>query len=405
MSSPRLEDRLHDLPLPDERGAEERGWELVRAGFAGRTPVARGQRRVGLAATAVAAVVALTVGALTPPGDAVADWLRDIVRPGRAKPEPVLTSLPARGRVLVLSRTGPWLLKSDGSKRLLGNYDDASWSPRGLFVVATRGRELVALEPGGRLRWSLAKLQRVADPRWSPDGQRIAYRSGSSIRVVAGDGTGDRLLARAVGPAAPAWRPGGGHELAFSEPDGRIKISDADSGMTRARSAGGQPVAELQWSATGERLVALAPATLRLLGARGELIRARSAPAGVRFVHASFARVGTTLAVLRHRPGDAASEALLVSRNGTERQLFSGPGRLGDVAWSPDGRWLLLTWPDADQWLFIHPRSTARAQVKAASDIGRGARVVTVPKISRQFDPGSPGRPPFPLLRGWCCAP
>jgi WD40 repeat protein len=405
VSLPRLEDRLHEVSLPDERAAEERGWELVRAGFIGRIPVARRQRRVGMAVAAAAAVVALTVGALTPPGDAVADWLRDIVHPGTTKPEPVLTSLPTRGRVLVLSRTGPWLLNADGSKRLLGNYDDASWSPRGLFVVAARGRELVALEPGGRVHWALARLQRVAAPRWSPDGQRIAYRSGRSLRVVAGDGTGDRLLASVTGPAAPAWRPGTGHELAFSEPAGRIRIGNADSGTTRGRSAEGQPPTELHWAAGGGRLVALAPATLRLLDSRGRLIRARSAPPGVQYVHAAFSRAGTTLAVLRHRPAAAGSEALLVSRNGTERQLFSGPGRLGDVAWSPDGRWLLLTWPDADQWLFIRPRSTARAQVKTVSDIARGARVKTVPKISRQFDPGSAGRPPFPLVRGWCCPP
>jgi hypothetical protein len=71
------------------------------------------------------------------------------------------------------------------------------------------------------------------------------------------------------------------------------------------------------------------------------------------------------------------------------RRLFEGSGRFQDLTWSPDGRWLLLGWRDADQWLFI--------------PAGHG-RVHAVSNISRQFDPGATGKAAFPRISGWCCA-
>jgi hypothetical protein len=72
--------------------------------------------------------------------------------------------------------------------------------------------------------------------------------------------------------------------------------------------------------------------------------------------------------------------------------VFVGAGSLTDLAWSPNGRWLLIGWPDADQWLFIRPE--------------RPRRVIAVSNVARQFSPGAPaGRGPFPRVSGWCCAP
>ena len=64
------------------------------------------------------------------------------------------------------------------------------------------------------------------------------------------------------------------------------------------------------------------------------------------------------------------------------RRLFRVTGRIGQIAWSPNGRWLLVTWPDADQFLFV-----------------RGRRIHAVSGISRQFGGGA-----FPTLGGWCCS-
>ena len=47
--------------------------------------------------------------------------------------------------------------EADGSLRRLGDYSSAGWSPRGLFVVAARGRRLYAVEPDGTVRWSIVR--------------------------------------------------------------------------------------------------------------------------------------------------------------------------------------------------------------------------------------------------------
>jgi hypothetical protein len=68
-----------------------------------------------------------------------------------------------------------------------------------------------------------------------------------------------------------------------------------------------------------------------------------------------------------------------------KRVLFTAPGRLGGLAWSPDGTRLLVPWPEADQWLFLRP--------------GRG-RLVAVANIGRQFAPGA-ALPAFPRSVQW----
>ena len=136
-----------------------------------------------------------------------------------------------------------------------GSYEEASWSPHGLFVAVTRPGELLAVDPKGDVRWSLPTPAGPRAPRWSPDGFRIAYLSGSSVRVVAGDGSGDKPLGVA-GSVAPAWRPGAAHRLAYAGPKGDLRVIDADSGRSLWRAFGG-PASELLWSADGSRLLAL----------------------------------------------------------------------------------------------------------------------------------------------------
>jgi Tol biopolymer transport system component len=86
------------------------------------------------------------------------------------------------------------------------------------------------------------------------------------------------------------------------------------------------------------------------------------------------------------------SDVLITRRHGSDppQRVLSREGRLADPTWSPDGKWLLVARPGADQWLFINP--------------SRRARVETVGNISRQFAPGASGQPQFPAISGWCCA-
>ena len=391
MSEQRVRELLRERPLPDERAAEERAWRVVGAAFDERPsppPERRPRRRLGLALTAI---LALGVVALSPAGATVGDWISDTFDPGRGDARPALASLPAQGRLLVTSARGPWVVQPDGSKRRLGAYDEAGWSPGGLFVVVTRGRQLTAVEPDGEPRWSLARAAPVSRPAWSPDGFRIAYLSGHALRVVAGDGSGDTRLARRVAPVAPAWNPAAEHVLAFADGRGRVTAVQTDSGRRLWRSGPGPVPHALAWTPDGERLLTIAGGSLRMIDSSGELLIAKLPAHGFSealAIHPS----GTSVALLRHDRMTRRSEvvSLPIAAAATPRRLFEGDGSFSGLTWSPDGRWLLIGWPDADQWIFT--RASGRPKVVAVSN------------ISRQFDPGAGGAARFPAVSGWCCA-
>jgi hypothetical protein len=318
---------------PGEHEAAERAWTVVRAAYAEREPVTWPRRHVRpLAAAAV--LVAVVAAALSPPGRSVVHSLRRAV--GVKEAEPALFSLPAPGQLLVASRSGLWLVRPDGSKRRLGRYRDATFSPHGLYVAATRANQLVALDLKGDVRWTLARPA-PRFPVWAGTrtDTRIAYLSDGRLRIVAGDGTGDRAVGPAA-PVAPAWRPGPGRVLAYS--DGRhTVVYDAKSGSVVRRVA--PAPRRIVWSRSG-RLLRHDTAGIRVSGGQSEVV------------------VGS-------------------------RVVFRGTGVFDQVARSPDGRWLLVTWPTADQWVFVRP--------------GRPRRIVGESRISAQFGG-------FPRVAGWCCA-
>jgi hypothetical protein len=380
-----LRSELSEHPLPDADEAEARAWRVVRAAFGETTP--RRPRR-GLRRTAVIAVAAgLVAVAISPAGAKVRHLVGDALDTGHEPSQPALTSLPAAGDLLVDSPSGPWVVQEDGSKRLLGDYREATWSPHGLFVAAAAGHELVALDPHGNVRWSLARTSRIATPRWSPDGFRIAYLDGYSLRIVAADGTGDRPLRAAVSPGvAPAWRPGAGHVIAFGGTDGSVHVADADSGESLAGTAPVHPL-QVGWSANGKQLVVLTANELQRYNATGHLISAQRISPRAR---AAAVSSSGSIAVIVTTGEPESSRLLLIDSSGRVRQLFAGPGAFGEVAWSPRGDYLLLSWPSADQWLFLDP--------------DRPQRTVAVSNISAQFSPGGPAVG-FPSVAGWCCAP
>jgi hypothetical protein len=294
--------------------------------------------------------------------------------------EPALVRLPSPGRLLVDSAAGSWIVDADGSKRLLGRYAASAWSPHGLFELVTRGHELAALDPKGVVRWSLERAGAVRDARWSPDGYRVAYRAGRSLRVAAGDGTGDRLLAAAAAPVAPAWQPGGGHVLAYVTPAGTIRTVDADTGREVAsRRARSRPLL-LLWSPDGSRLLGVGRDTIDVRTAALALVQAQVLQHGT-IAAAAWAPRGRRYAFVVH---DARRDRSAVVVQGEAETPFQGTGRVDGLVWSPDGRWLLLAWRTADEWVF--------------APAGGGERIRAVGSISAQFHSAS-----FPRLAGWCC--
>jgi len=391
-----LEHELRSLRAPDEGGAALRTWELAAAEFERFEPAAPPAPRRRALIAALAAVVVAAV-AISPAGATVARWVGDrFASPGVKHAEPALVSLPAPGRLLVDSRDGAWIVSSDGSKRLLGPYRDATWSPRGLFVAAVRGDSLIAMDTRGHVRWTLPRVPGPELPSWSPgDGFRVAYLSGSSLRVVGGDGTGDHLLARGAAAVAPAWRPGraGSHVLSYATTAGGVVTRNADSGRVLWRASA--PASLLRWSADGRVLLVFSQHRLELLDGRsGAILKYLSTGTGLRFSDAQISPDGRTLALARYETAADRSSVFLMdvrSRSWNARQAFAGVGRFDGVRWSPNGRWLLVTWRDADQWLFL--RSAPAKRLTAVSSIGRA------------FAPDRTGAATFPAAGGWCCAP
>lgn len=396
---------LVSLPAPDELGAQRRSWRVVRAAFAEREPVPARMPDVR-PLVALAAALALVAAALSPPGRAVLGDVREAIAPTRVeRAQPDVIRLPDRGQILVDSPVGSWIVHRDGSKRLLGPYEESTWSPRGLHVAATAGRTLVAMDPKGRVKWTLSRRSAISDPRWAPSGYRVAYRSGSTLRVVAGDGTDDRQLARDAWRAPPAWRPDRSHVLAYADSRGRVHVVDADSGRALWATTRPQPpigVDQLDWSADGERLLVYARAlfarygqrrahAFRIYSRRGRLLRTIPLPRYRTVFRAAFARGGHVFAYSDFDAFNKRGRIILQSADtGSQRILFRGAGELQDVTWSPSGRWLVASWLDADQWLFI--RTPGVRRIAAASN------------ILRTFDPKE-GSPPFPAIADWCCPP
>jgi hypothetical protein len=298
-----LKRELERIEIPGEYDARRRSWEVVRASFDERERVNWPRRHVRSLALAAAAV-AVVAAAVTPPGRSVVDSVRRAIGVEHAQSE--LVRLPAPGRLLLDSADGTWIVQGDGSRRLLGSYRDAAWSPHGLFVAAVSDRrELVALDPKGNVRWVKPQRRRVRSPRWSYEGYRIAYFVDSTLHVINGDGTGDRVIGPADPRRAPVWRPG------------THVVSYVSRGATRALNVD-----------TDARLRPRA-----------------SKPAPVRVER----RAGRTI--------------LLVDA----RQVFSGAGRLGRPVLSPSGAWLAVTWPSADQLVFV--RVKGRPKLLAVSNV------------------------------------
>jgi hypothetical protein len=382
-----LRDALDEVRVGDEGAAEDRAWRVVAAaGVAGvDRPVRRRRHRWRAAQVAlVAALIALVV---SPAGASVRHWVADRIEPGAPHAVPVLSSLPGHGSLLVDSARGPWVVHPDGSKRLLGDYGEASWSPHGLYAVVTRGHELAAVEPDGTPRWTLTRPGHVELARWNgPDGFRIAYLEGRALRVVDGDGTGDRFIAGGAAAVAPAWRSGPGHEVAYATERGAVVALSADSRRRIFATSPSAGILSLQWS--GARLLVTRDDRVELLDARGKAVWTWTPPAGSHVRSATAAPGGDRVAVVTTDEG--TSRVLLVAKAHPSRVLFAGPGSFAAPRWSPEGRWLLLPWASADQWLFLEPG-------------GGTGKLHAVAHLAKQFSPGDPTTARFPSVVGWCC--
>jgi hypothetical protein len=348
---------------------------------------------IALAVIAAGVAVGVTAGA------SIADWTRDklgrdrVVGVAGEQVEPVLVALPSAGQILVTAPNGVWVLNEDGSKRFVGQYAGATWSPNAQFVGAWNESELVALDPtttDDNIHWAISR-EDISAARWAPSGFRVAYLSGSALRVVVGNGADDRQLEPRVAPVAPAWRPGQEHVLAYADPEGRVFVVEADTGRVQWRTPRAPLPIALTWL-NSEELAVLTEQRLRVFRAPRQLRTTIEFPRRL-FTATGMAGSpdGRQIAYAVYSKRDR--QGIVYIFNGrTSRQIFSGSGRFRDFTWSPDGRFLLVPWRAANQWLFI--RTAGAPRVRAHTN------------IAQQFAPGEGDATPavgYPRVEGWCC--
>ena len=361
---------------------EERAWEVVRRAYEERTPQPRHARSRVLIPALVVLAAAIAAAVLSPPGRAVFERVRQAV--GVEHADPALFSLPAPGRLLVVSTNGGgvWLVRDNGFKRRLGAFADAQWSPHGLFAVATTRNHLLALDEDAHVRWTLARAG-AALPRWagSLTDTRIAYLAHSGLRVVGGDGRGDRLLDSTAAQVAPAWVPGRAFDLVYVSGSGTIVRRDALSGAVRWRRQADLLPLSLEWSDDGRLLAVTSANRVVVLGADGRLVRTIGS-LNATHVTSAFRPHSHQLAVSVRLASRSELKLVDIDHPGHARLRFAGPGTFGDVVWSPDGTTLLVDWPTANQWVFL-----------------RGSKVHAVANIREEF-PRADDVPPRLLVAG-----
>jgi hypothetical protein len=327
----------------------------------------------------VAALIAVGLAvALTPAGA----WIGDRLKSEPKRSTPAFEALPKGGSVLALSRTGAYAISSEGDTQGLGSFSEAGWSPHGLHVIGVDGNRLTAVDPLGTVKWTLVRPSPVHHPAWSTgDGFAVAYLEGSTLRVVAGDGdrATDRRVRVHVAAVTPAWRPHSDRVLTYATRSGVIETVDTLTGRTISRSpasSGGAPLS-MAWSRDGRRLVALWRRSVTVLDTSGHVVRSIGLPGSGRelALHPSGTRaavlVGSGVLGLRLRGAETAP-----------RQLFQGD--VDGLAWSQDGRRLLLSWRGVGQWLLLGP----------------GRRIAALHDVSREL--GNAGG--FPRVAAWCCS-
>ena len=378
--------RRYQTPAESRAAFAERGGATEARPTPGRAPLARAaagsaglraRRPLARLAFAVALLAAGLAAALSPAGAAVGDWIGDRFSARDARSAPAFAALPPGGSALAISHSGAYAIRPDGSTRRLGAFSEAGWSPHGLHVVGVDGRRLVAVDAAGTVKWMLTSRAPVGHPSWSTGlGYAVAYLEGRSLKVVAGNGdpATDHVLRRDAAPVTPAWRPHSDRVLTYATRAGALAAIDVQTGRT-LWTAPGAAGRVLEWARGGRRLVALRSSSVTVLDRSGHIVR-------------TIPLSGVARAMALHPSGKRA--AVVVGRRvlglrlagGRTRQLFQG--RVDGIAWSQDGRRLLLAWRDADQWLLLGPTGRITALHGVSGELGAAGG--------------------FPRVVDWCCA-
>jgi len=201
------------------------------------------------------------------------------------------------------------------------------------------------------LQDSACERQPFTDPAFSPDGARVVLDAGASLALVNFDGSGFHLLpAHGQDDGMPAFSPdgtrlafGSGAPIRYGRPSHRsVWISDTDGDDAHRLAGGDEPA----WSSRGWIAFVRQRAVYRIRpDGTGLKLLARNAaapewsPDGRQLAVSSLATRDRRTRRIISRAG-----VLLMAADGSHRRLLRNgePDGPVDIAWSPDGRRLLL---------------------------------------------------------------
>jgi Tol biopolymer transport system component len=199
-----------------------------------------------------------------------------------------------------------------------------AWSHDGRRIAFVCNKTLVVMRHDRRARRIVLRLppNRLDDPAWSPDDRQLAFAGARGIRVVNLDGKRLRRLSGGR-DASPTWSRDG-KTIVFSR-----------------ESRGVSHVFQMRADGTGHRRIA----------ARAE--------------RPAFSPDGATIAFLRN-----GSIWLMDSNDGRQRRLpRAGTGHY-DLAWSPDGRYLVYQYQYRELHVIALDGTTRRLLPSYGVDIG-----------------------------------
>ena len=234
----------------------------------------------------------------------------------------------------------------------LAGYEDLSWSPDGSRLAFTAtpaagngSTEIYTIDADGSNLVQITHTEVDDDsPVWSPDGTRLALRvdevdpgapGESNVVVTTVSGPGVTVL----GPGSnPVWSPDG-QQLAMTVAEGgstRIWVQEPDGGARRQVANVAIASMRPSWSPDGQFLVVSSSGFSIIEVASGSLDPLTSEPGS-----APTWSIGERIAFAT--TGSASPGVFVIDADGSGLRRLSGdPGVVSTLAWSPDGRWLLL---------------------------------------------------------------